>query len=313
LKGLELFVEVVSVLVALATLLLEELEHDGLGLRQDVGLDRRRARRLCRALHLEERLAIRRSERQLSREHFEQEHTERVEIARGSGLFAARLLGAHVLRRSEDRALRRQARVHREVREPKVQDLHEVFASTLCGEEDVVALEIAVNDAKVVRTRERRGHLLEHVDAARERHGATRELTRERRTHEVFHDEVELALFGLADIVDVDDVRVIDAIGGARFSEHPCAEVRLPAEIGANELERDDAIDEHVACSVDDAHTAFTGACFEAIAPGDDAAEHGILGLGARATHLFLGASLFLRARRRSPLCIGLRFGRNTL
>jgi len=46
--------------------------------------------------------------------------------------------------------------------------------------------------------------------------------------------------------VDVDDVRVIDAVGGARLAQHPLAQVRLAAEIRANELERHDAIDEDV-------------------------------------------------------------------
>jgi hypothetical protein len=83
-----------------------------------------------------------------------------------------------------------------------------------------------------------------------------RDLRRERRADEVLHDEVELALLGLADVVDVDDVRVVDAVGGARLAEHPRAEVRLAAQVGADELERDDAVDEHVARSVDDAHRA---------------------------------------------------------
>ena len=126
-----------------------------------------------------------------------------------------------------------------------------------------------MHDAEVVRARERGAHLLEDVDAARERHRPARELARERRADEVLHDEIELALFGLADVVDVDDVRVVDAVGGARLAQHPRAEVRLAAQVGANQLERDDAIDEHVARAVDDAHAAFAEARFEAIAPGD--------------------------------------------
>ncbi len=90
-----------------------------------------------------------------------------------------------------------------------------------------------MHDAEVVGAREGRAHLLEDVDGARERRGALRELARERRADEVLHHEIELALFGLADVVDVDDVRVIDAVGRARLAEHPRAKVGLAAEVGA--------------------------------------------------------------------------------
>ena len=82
-----------------------------------------------RALHLEQRLAVVAAEGQLPGEHLEEEDAERVEIALRRRLFAARLLGRHVLGRPEDRALRREARVHREVREAEVEDLHEVFSA----------------------------------------------------------------------------------------------------------------------------------------------------------------------------------------
>ena len=67
------------------------------------------------------------AEGELAGEHLEEEDAERVEIALRRRLLAARLLGRHVLGRPEDRALGREARVHREVREAEVEDLHEVF------------------------------------------------------------------------------------------------------------------------------------------------------------------------------------------
>ena len=145
--------------------------------------------------------------------------------------------GTHVLGRAEHRSLGGKARVHRQVREAEVEDLDEVLAAAARGQEDVVALEVAVDDAEVVGARERGAHLLEDVDArARDGIAASRELARERRADEVLHDEVELALLGLADVVDVDDVRVVDAVGGARLAQHPCSKVRLAAQVGPNEL-----------------------------------------------------------------------------
>ena len=119
----------VRVLEPLAAVLLEQLDDDRLGGRQHVRLDGARARRDGRALHLEQGLAVVAPERELAREHLEEEDAERVQVALRVGFLAARLLGRHVLGRSEHRALGRQPRVHRQVGEPEVQDLHEV----LCG------------------------------------------------------------------------------------------------------------------------------------------------------------------------------------
>jgi hypothetical protein len=40
--------------------------------------------------------------------------------------------------------------------------------------------------------------------------------------------------------VDVHDVRVVDAVGGARLAEHPRTQVRLTAQVGADELQGDE-------------------------------------------------------------------------
>jgi len=71
-------------------------------------------------------------------------------------------------------------------------------------------------------------------------------------------------------------VRVIDAVRGARLAEHPRAQVRFTAQIRADELESDDAIDEDVAGAIDDAHAAFAEARLEAITPGHHATDHRI-------------------------------------
>ncbi len=99
---------------------------------------------------------------------------------------------------------------------------------------------------------------------------------------QVLHDQVELAVLGLADVVDVDDVRVIDAVRRARLAQHPRAQVRLAAEIRPDQLERDDAIDEDVARPVHDPHPALPEAGFEAVTTGDDLPDHRVDGLLAR-------------------------------
>jgi hypothetical protein len=277
LQRLQLFLEMVGVAEALAHVLFEQAQTDALRLRVRLGVLRARPRRRLRALHLEQGLAITRAERELAREHLEEQHAEGVQVRQRPRLFAPRLLRRHVLGRAEHRALRREPRIPRDASETEVEDLDEVFSAAALREQDVVALEIAVHDAEVVGTGQRGAHLLEDVDAARDGHRPAGQLRRERRAHEVLHHEIELALLRLADVVDVDDVRVIDAVGRPRFAQHPGTEVRLAAQIGADQLQRDHAIDEHVARAVDDAHAPFAEARFEPVSPCDHLAHQGVV------------------------------------
>ncbi len=225
------------------------------------------------ALHLEERLAVARAERKLSRRHLEEEDPERVEITRRDRILATRLLGRHVLGRSEHRALRREPRITRESGQTEVEDLHVVLTAAALREHDVVALEVAVDDPEVVGTRERGGHLLDDVDGPRHGHLPLGDDAGEAGPREVLHHQVELALFGLAHVVDVDDVRVIDPVRRASFAKHPRAQVRLAFEVGPDQLQRHHPIDEHVTGAIDHTHTALAEARLEAISPCDDLSE----------------------------------------
>jgi hypothetical protein len=77
--------------------------------------------------------------------------------------------------------------------------------------------------------------------------------------------------------VNIDDVSVVDAVCGARFAHHPSAQVRLASQVGPNELQRNDAVDEHVSCSINDAHSALTKQRFQSISTGNDLAEKRVL------------------------------------
>src|SRR5262249_56435174 len=124
----------------------------------------------------------------------------------------------------------------------EVQDLHEVLSASAYGEQDVVAFEIAMHDAEVVGARESGAHLLEDVDAACERHRSASELCGERRFNQILYHQIELAVFPFADVVDVDNVRVIDAIRRSRLAQHPRTQVCLAAKIRADQFQRDEAL-----------------------------------------------------------------------
>src|SRR5262249_42114772 len=59
-----------------------------------------------------------------------------------------------------------------------------------------------------------------------------------------------------------------------RLAQHPRSQVRLAAQVRPNELYSDDAVDQHMARSVDNAHAAFADAGFEAITPCNYAPQH---------------------------------------
>ena len=120
---------------------------------------------------------------------------------------------------------------------PKSRIFTKSFPTAARREQNVVALQIAMNDAEVVGARERCAHLLEDVERSAPTASAPRaRLARERRTHEVLHDEVELALLGFADVMNIDDMCVVDAVGGARFTQHPRPQVRLASQVWPDQL-----------------------------------------------------------------------------
>ena len=134
-----------------------------------------------------------------------------------------------------------------------------------------------MNNAEIVGTCEGCAHLLDNVDAPGDRHRAVRELGRQRRANEVLHHQVKLALVRLADIVDIDDVRVVDAVRGLRLAKHPGAQMRLGTEVGTDQLDRDDAVDEHMAGTIDEPHASLAQSRLEAIATRDDLADQRVL------------------------------------
>jgi hypothetical protein len=145
--------------------------------------------------------------------------------------------------------------------------------AALDRQHDVVALEVAMDDAEIVRARKRGAHLLDDVHRAFYRHRSLAALGRQRGSHQVFHHQVEFALIGLTHVVDLHDVRVIDAVGRARLAQHPGAQMRLTAQVRPYQLERDDAIDQDVPSAVDHAHAAFTEPRFQPVPASNGFAE----------------------------------------
>ena len=94
-------------------------------------------------------------------------------------------------------------------------------------------------------------------DALRRQHDARVEDLAQRAPVEELHRDVR-GVPGLADVVDRDDVRMVEAPGGLRFAEE-AALVRLGLGVGqpeADRLDRDQAVDQRIARLVHDTHGA---------------------------------------------------------
>ncbi len=211
-----------------------------------------------------------------AREHLEEHAPERVEVDRGRGLGAARLLGRHVLGRAEHEAGRGDAQFALHLGQAEVEDLDEV-AVLVVEQEDVVGLDVAVDDVELVGPGEGLGDLQGNAQAAvlgqasLGRDGAV-----EGDSPKVLHHEVAPAFGRLAEVGDVDDVLVVDAVGGLRLAQEAQAVGRVEAEIGGEELDGDVPLDDVVVLpvdgldrAVDRAHAAGADALLDHVAPTD--------------------------------------------
>jgi len=70
-----------------------------------------------------------------------------------------------------------------------------------------------------------------------------------------------------ADLVDLDDSRVIDVGGGLRFVEKPLEDVSLPAQLGEQLLDSRAAPEAEVDPDVDHAHAALAQNALDTIRP----------------------------------------------
>ena len=90
---------------------------------------------------------------------------------------------------------------------------------------------------------------------------------RERLAIQVLHHQKDLLVAGLPEVGDVDDVLVIDAVGGARLAQEALAGGGVAGVAREQKLERDVAPDQLVPALVDDAHAARADELRDEVAP----------------------------------------------
>ena len=127
--------------------------------------------------------------------------------------------------------------------------------AAVLGDEDVVRLEIAVDDALVVGRGEALGDLRGVVDRLAHRQRRASDALAQRLALEQLGDHERRAVVS-AEIVDREDVRVVELAGGARLLLEATQPVGVLGEGRGQDLEGDLATDARVARAIHLAHAA---------------------------------------------------------
>ena len=199
-------------------ILLEAVADDALETRRDVLVGDGKIRRILaqdRRHRVRGRVAV---ECALARQHLVEDRPEGEDVAAGVGGLAADLLGRHVAERAQDDAglgapgLRREVRPARvralglcQLGEAEVEDLD----ASVFGDEDVLGLQVAVDDALLVRGRQALGDLRRVVDRPCAARSGRPRARAERLALEQLLDDVGRAVV-LPDVVDRRDVGMVE-------------------------------------------------------------------------------------------------------
>ena len=222
---------------------------------------RRHVRSACARLHGDALQGLReqldgdlRVEGQRAGHHLVGDDAERVEIAEGGRRLSVDVLRSDVPRRAEALLGERDRRRVDDLRDAEVRQLGEV-GSPAGHEEDVLGLEVAVDHPELVRATEGRRDLQGDSERALQIESTGGERRLQGLALDVLHhEEDQPAVF--AEVGDLDDVRVVDAVDRARLAQEALAVRHVQAQVLAQDLDRAHALDHHVPGKVDDRHPA---------------------------------------------------------
>ena len=161
----------------------------------------------------------------------------------------------------------------RELGDAEVEDL----GVALGGDQHVVGLEVAVDDADRVRRGERRQHLGHDLDQAAERDRAGPHDLGEGVALDVLHHDERPAVGELREVEHAGDVLVAHQVDRAGLGEEPLEQLGAARARVQQDLDRDPAADRRVHREVDPAHAALAEQARDAVA-ADLAAEQRIVG-----------------------------------
>jgi hypothetical protein len=195
-------------------------------------------------------------ERRASGQHLEQDRADGKQIGARVDDVTGSLLRRHVARRADCHARAGQpgGRAERAFElgtgEAEVEQLDAVRR-----QEHVRRLEVAVDQAAVVQRRQRGEHAERDRQRVRDAERAALQAIGQRLALEQLHGDEQRARI-LADLVDLADVRMVDARRRPRLAPEALAR-GLVARRRRHRLQRNRALEPFVARRIDDAHPAF--------------------------------------------------------
>ena len=156
---------------------------------------------------------------------------------------------------------------------PEVEDLQHLRPVTLRHDEDILGLEIAVDDPRLMRGGERVEDLLEPVEQGVDRVTSPREAIAERLSLEQLHGDEERSVLRVETrVVDLDDPVVTDLSGRADLTQETRACRLVLADVLEQDLERDLLLGELVLRDEDRAHPTLGDERFDEVLPVDQLA-----------------------------------------
>ena len=190
------------------------------------------------------------AERLLVRQHLVEHRTDGEDVAAVIDRLPGDLLWRHVVGRAHHHADLGQVRSRR-ARDAEVEDLH---VPRFAADHQVRGLDVAMDDAALVRVGEALADVGDELDPAadRERRPAMNQLA-ERLAGDVLHRDERLSLV-CPDVVDGDDVRMLEARGDLRLANEALADLGV---VDAQQLDRDEAIDRGIEREIEHAHPAM--------------------------------------------------------
>ena len=211
---------------------------------------------------------------------------------RGVERLPSRLLGAHVMDRAHDRSGERGRGGHRQSPSekigrsagwcrPGVEELGQAEIQELGvavpGDHDVVRLDIAVEDARLVGFGQAFGDLESDVHRTEQIELAVGDEPRNGPAVDVFHgDERRPAI--LVDVVDLGDGRMGEGCGGPGFGQKTRPPVGVGHELGSQNLDGHGPTQPRIPGEIDDAHSASADQALDPIVlqrPADQGIRHG--------------------------------------
>ena len=211
-------------------------------------------------------------------DHLVEKHPERVDVRPLVDLLACALLGRHVVWGAENLAVPRESvRAIGHLGDSEIEYLDEVLVVAPANQKNVLRLEVAVHDARVMGCAECQTDLA--GDVYRSAFGETLhgvDGVDEVEALEALHHKIGRTVGERTEVVDVDDVFVADVGRAFSFAPEPREHFLVSDVLASEHFDREGLVEPRVGRSVNQAHPAFAEQSFNAVAVVDERADQGV-------------------------------------